>query len=157
MTLNKLSDIECETITVDGATTVGELRLDTNARNAYKRATIAELNAGVAFLPAVPGFKYRVTRCKMTAIGGAVTAVTTVDVLGTQSTSSAKLFAAAQAKLTENTMTSSAVVAEIAELSVGASNIACDANTAITLGITGSDITIATHVDVVLDYVLEAA
>ena len=132
---------------VNGADLTG-----TALRVARKRATVAELNAGVAFLPAVAGQGYTAFFCKMIAIGGAVTTVATVNVLGTQSAGSVKLFQGAQAALTQNTVCTSTVPAEIAELGAGLTGVACDDNTAITLGITGADITVATHVDVTLFY-----
>ena len=42
-------------------------------------------------------------------------------------------------------------------LADGASFVACDVNTAITAGITGSAITTATHIDFLLSYVIEDA
>jgi len=80
--------------------------------------------------------------------------VTTVDLLGTQSSSGVKLVAYAQAQLTQSTvvydgLTGGTVLAD------GASYQACDANTAITAGKTGSDVTTATGVDFVIEYVIE--
>ena len=91
--------------------------------------------------------------CKAIAVGGAAAAVTTVDVLGTQTTSQ-KLVAFAQANLTQSTVltaggTGTTVLAD------GASFVANDAGTAVTVGKTGSDVTTATHIDVIFDYVLE--
>ncbi len=121
-----------------------------------RRNTIAEVNAGVTLL-AAPGaaYKYRMVSCKAIAYGGAVGGTTTVDVLGTQTTSK-KLVAFAQASLTQSTVltaggTGSTVLAD------GASFIACDANTAITVGKTGNDLTTATGVDIIFEYVIEAA
>ena len=90
--------------------------------------------------------------CKAIAVGGAAGAVTTVDVLATLSTGR-KLVAFAQANLTQSTVltaggTGAAVLAD------GASYTANDAGTAVTVGKTGSDVTTATHIDVVFDYVL---
>lgn len=125
-------------------------------KNQRFRKTVAEINAGTTLLPAVPGYKYRMTECLAIAYGGAAGAVTTVDVLGTQSTSSVKLAAFAQASLTQSAVlkaggTGAAVLAD------GASYVACDANTAITVGKTGSDVTTATGVDIIISYVLDAA
>ncbi len=120
-----------------------------------RRCTIAEINAGVTLLAAVSGFKYRMVSCKAIAYGGAVGATTTVDVIGTLSTSR-KLVAFAQASLTQSTVltaggTGGTVLAD------GASFTANDANTAITVGKTSSDLTTATGVDIIFEYVLEAA
>lgn len=119
-----------------------------------RRCTAAEVNAGVTLLAAIAGFKYRMVNCSMIAYGGAVGAVTTIDVIGTQSTAQ-KLAAFAQASLTQSTElragdTGSTILAD------GASFVANDVNTAITVGITGSNVTVATGVDVILEYAVEA-
>lgn len=118
-----------------------------------KRFTVAQVNAGATLLPALPGIRYRMVDAFAIAVGGAVTSVTTVDILGTLS-SSRKLVAFAQANLTQ-----SAVVraggAGGAVLADGASFTPNDAGTAITVGITGASITVATHVDFTLVYSLE--
>ena len=120
------------------------------------RTTTANVNAGATLLPALPGYKYRIHDIAMIAIGGAATAATTVDVLGTQSSSSVKLLAGAVANLTQSAVlragaTGGAVLAD------GASFVACDANTAITIGKTGSSLATATNIDVLLTYSIEAA
>lgn len=123
--------------------------------NIRTRPTVAQVNAGLELLPAISGYKYRMVACKAVAVGGAAGAVTTVDILATLS-SSRKLVAFAQANLTQSTVlvdggTGAAVLAD------GASYTANDANTAITIGKTGLDVTTATHIDVNLSYVIEAA
>lgn len=124
-------------------------------QNIRSRFTIAQINAGATILAAIPGFKYRMVGCRAVAYGGAVGATTTVDVVGTISTGR-KLVAFAQASLTQSTVlrdggTGGTVLAD------GASYTANDANTAITIGKTGSDLTTATGIDVNLDYVVEPA
>jgi|SRR3990167_6494480 len=119
------------------------------------RKTIAQVNAGVELLPAVPGMKWRMIDAAMIAVGGAVAAVTTVDILATQ-TSSVKLVAGAQASMTQSTVLH-AGESGAAVLADGASFAANDANTAVTAGITGSDITTATHIDFILIFALDAA
>ena len=124
-----------------------------NVKSIRTRALIATVNAGFTLLAAVPGKQYRIVNAKAIAYGGAVGAVTTVDIKGTQS-SLVKLVALAQASLTQSTVltaggTGAAVLAD------GASFIACDANTAITVDITGSDGTTATGIDFIVDYTLE--
>lgn len=138
--------------------TTGEVSLNgvTHGGNVYsvrKRFTIAEVNAGDTILPALPGVAYRMLDCAAIAIGGAVGAVTTVDVLGT-STTSRKLVAYAQASLTQSTVLR-AGESGAAVLADGASFTANDDNTAVTIGITGSDATTATHVDVILTYAID--
>jgi hypothetical protein len=123
--------------------------------NIRARFTIAEVNAGITLLAALAGYKYRMVGARAISVGGAAAAVTTVDIIGTVSTAR-KLVAYAQASLTQ-----SAVLRDGASggtvLADGASYTANDANTAITVGITGSAITTATHIDVSFDYTIEAA
>ncbi len=125
-------------------------------QNIRQRFTIAEVNAGATLLAAIPGHKYRMVGCAAISVGGAAGAVTTVDVLATQSTSSVKLVAYAQANLTQSAVlrdggTGAAVLAD------GASYVANDANTAITVGKTGSSVTTASHIDINFTYVIEKA
>lgn len=113
--------------------------------NIRKRIAVAAVNAGATLLPAVTGCKWRMINAEAISIGGAAGAVTTVDILATLSTSR-KLVAFAQASLTQSTVlkdggTGAAVLAD------GASYTANDVSTAITVGITGSAITVATHID----------
>jgi predicted RecA/RadA family phage recombinase len=120
-----------------------------------KRFTIAEVNAGATLLAARDGFKYRLVDAAAIAIGGAAGAVTTVDLLGTLTTSR-KLVAFAQASLTQSTLLR-AGASGAAILADGASFTANDENTALTVGKTGSDITTATHVDFLVSYAVEPA
>ena len=119
------------------------------------RVLTATVNAGGTLLAAIAGYKYRMVNCKITAYGGAVGTLTTVDILGTQS-SGVKLAAFAQAALTQSAVLT-AGAANGAVLADGASFIACDAGTAITIGKTGGTGDTATGVDVIFDYVLEVA
>jgi hypothetical protein len=123
-------------------------------RNVRTRFTVAQVNAGATILAKIPGVKFRMVACKAISVGGAAGSVTTVDILGTQATSSVKLVAYAQASLTRSTVlidggSGGTVLAD------GASHTACDANTSITIGKTGSDVDTATHIDVILSYVIE--
>jgi len=136
-----------QTLTVTGTTSITGM-----VQNVRQRFTIAQINAGATLVAAVAGKSIRMVSCKAIAVGGAAGAVTTVDVLGT-STTSRKLVAFAQANLTQSTVladggTGAAVLAD------GASYTANDAGTAITVGKTGSNVTTATHIDVIFDYVL---
>lgn len=115
---------------------------------------IADVNGGLTLLSAIPGYKYRMVACKAIAVGGAVGAVTTVDILATQAAGSVKLVAYAQASLTQSAVlvdggTGGTVIAD------GASYQKCDVNTAITIGKTGATATTATFVDVILSYAIE--
>lgn len=120
------------------------------------RFSLAQVNAGATVLSAVAGYKYRLQDASMIAIGGAAAAATTIDLLATQSSSSVKLVANAVAGLTQNTLLRAGATNSTI-LAAGASFVANDANTAITIGKTGSDMTTATHIDVLLVYELVAA
>lgn len=121
-----------------------------------KRFTIAQVNAGATILAAIAGFKYRMIDVIGIAIGGSVATTTTVDVLATQSASGVKLAAFAQASMTRSTVLRPGVSGTTV-LADGASFIANDANTAITIGKTDADVATATHVDIILTYAVEAA
>jgi hypothetical protein len=138
--------------TLQTLTVTGTVSITGMVQNVRQRFTIAEINAGATLVAAVAGKSIRMVTCKAIAVGGAAGAVTTVDVLGTLSTGR-KLVAFAQANLTQSTVltdggTGAAVLAD------GASYTANDAGTAVTVGKTGSNVTTATHIDVIFDYVL---
>ncbi len=120
-----------------------------------QRFTIAEVNAGATLLAAIAGRKYRMVGCIAIAIGGAVGTLTTVDVLATQSASGVKLVAYAQANLTQSTVLRDGATGATV-LANGASYVANDVNTAITVGKTGGTGDTATHIDFQFSYTVEA-
>lgn len=124
-------------------------------RTVRRRATIAEVNTGFTLIPALAGQKLRLVDASAIAVGGAVAAVTTVDLIGTQATSAVKLVAWTQASLTQNTQVRSGATGGTI-LAGGVSYAVNDTATAITVGKTGSDITTATHVDFLVSYTIEA-
>jgi hypothetical protein len=130
--------------------------LTVNVQNKRVRATIAQVNAGLELLPALNGYAYRLIDVLAISVGGAAAAVTTVDVLATQATAAVKLAAFAQASLTQSTVLRPGVSGTTV-LADGASFVANDAGTAITVGKTGSAVTTATHIDLILTYAVEAA
>ena len=77
-----------------------------------------------------------------------------MDILGTVTTAR-KLVAFGQAALTEGTLVRAGSSGGVI-LAAGASYTVNDANTAITIGNTGADLTTATHVDIHFTYVIEA-
>lgn len=121
-----------------------------------KRFTIAQINAGATLLAAEANVKYRMVDAAMIAVGGAAAAATTIDILAMQSESSVKLVANAVAGLTQNTLLRAGAT-NSAILAAGVSFVANDVNTAITVGKTGSDVTTATHIDVLLTYTKDFA
>lgn len=118
--------------------------------------TTANVNAGATLLPAIPNVQYRIHDVAMIAVGGAATSSTSVDVLGTQAASSVKLFAGAVAGLTQDAVLR-AGAANGAVLASGASFAPCDVNTAVTISKTGSNLTVATAVHVLLTYEIVSA
>lgn len=121
-----------------------------------QRATLAEVNAGVEILPALPGYAYRLVTANIIAVGGAAAAGTTVDLIATLAASTRKLVAWAQASLTQSNRLE-AGVSGAAILADGASFTLNDENTAVTLGKTGSSFTTATHFDLEAEFVIEPA
>ena len=120
-----------------------------------QRYPIASVNAGADILTGLAGLSFRMVDCKMVAIGGAVTTVTTIDILGTQNGSSVKLVAFAQASLTQSTvLTAGGAGATV--LADGASYALTDPGAGITINITGDAATVVTHIDVYFSYVVEA-
>jgi hypothetical protein len=118
------------------------------------RITVAEINAGHEILPAISGKSYRIVDFVAIAYGGAVGTTTTVDILGTQSAGSVKLVTFGQANLTQSTPLTVGSTGVTIQAD-GASFVACDATTAITVGKTGGDADTATGVDFIITYVIE--
>lgn len=118
------------------------------------RTTIANVNTGVTLLPAQAGLKYRVIDMSMISVGGATATCTTVDVLGTQATASVKLLAVAVAALTQSALVR-AGASNATILADGASFVANDVNTAVTIGKTGISCATATHIDLILTYAID--
>lgn len=142
-----------QTLTVTGDVSLtGTVSITDNVLSKRTRFTIAQVNAGATLVAAVTGKNIRMVNCKAIAVGGAVGAVTTVDIIGTLATSR-KLVAFAQASLTQSAVLTAGGTGA-AVLTDGASFTANEAATAVTIGKTGADVTTATHIDVIFDYVL---
>lgn len=118
-----------------------------------ERVSIADINAGLTVLPAVPNYKYRVLDITMIPIAGAVTGATDVRVLGTQSAVSVALLVGVAAALLQSAILR-AGVANMNVLAAGLSFIELDVNTPITVGKTGGAAATATHVDFLITYQL---
>lgn len=118
------------------------------------RNTIAEVNAGATLLAVLTGWRYRLVDAYAIAIGGAVGTVTTIDIIGTITTAR-KLVAFGQAALTRSALVRAGSSGGVI-LADGASFTQNDAATAITIGVTGSAADTATHIDTVLQYIIEA-
>jgi hypothetical protein len=138
----------------------GVLVLPGIPRQLRRRFTAAEVNAGTAALAALPGFGYRIVDCDMIAIGGAATTATSVDLLGTKGGSASRPVVNAVAALTQGTrvkMGLAQVAGTSTILADGASFTAHDPNAAIyiTKQSGGSNLAGASHVDLLLTYVVE--
>lgn len=120
------------------------------------RFTIAQINAGATLLPALPKHKYRVLDAAMISIGGAVGAATDVRLLATQGAASAALLIVAIAALVQDLLVR-AGAANTVVLAGGLAFVDNDANTALTVGKTGATATTATHVDVLVTYIINNA
>jgi hypothetical protein len=88
------------------------------------------------------------------AIGGNAATADGVLVRGTQSAAVVKLMDAKVAGLTQSTLLRIGTATNGVVLADGASFVANDANTAITIIKDGSDLATATNIDVLLSYVL---
>lgn len=115
------------------------------------RTTTAQVNAGHTLLPALPGLKYRLHHAALIAVGGAAGGATSVRVSGTRG-GAAHLFTALIAALTQNTYVPIGAASTSIQAD-GASFVALDANTPVTVNADGT-LTTATHVDVLLLYSL---
>jgi hypothetical protein len=120
------------------------------------RVTTAQVNAGHTLLSAVAGYKYRLQDMAMIAIGGNAATADGVLIRGTQSASVVKLMDGKVAGLTQNTLLRAGTATNGLILAGGASFVANDANTAITIIKDGSDLATATHIDVLLTYEVTA-
>jgi hypothetical protein len=142
-----------EIFRVDGV--AAGLILKTGGEYAQRfRVATADVNAGLTLLAALAGYKYRLLDAFAIAVGGAAGAVTTVDILGTQATSGVKLVAFGHAALTQSALVRAGSSGGVL-LADGASFVANDVNTAITVGKTGSSLTTATSVDISLRYAID--
>lgn len=146
-----------------GVISSGGASLANAVRNVRGRFTVAEVNAGATALPAIAGFKYRIVDMQLITVGGDASGATSVDIAGTRSAGAVLLLVVPIAFLLR-----SKVVKPDTELLAspeftptvladGASFTALDSNTAVTIQKAGGTLATATHVDLSLSYVIEAA
>lgn len=124
------------------------------AKNQRTRVTLAQMNAGLTLLPALPGVKWRLLDAAVIAVGGAATTGTSVNITGTRSGSAVQLLVAAVAALTQSALVRIGA-ANAVILADGASFTQLDTNTAVTVKTVGSAMTVATNFDVLLTYVAD--
>ena len=151
--------VASQTIGSGSGETTGYVKLDPfpvgSIQSLRTRVTTAEVNAGKVLVPAIAGRRYRLIDAAAIAYGGAVGAVTTVDLLGTVTTDR-KLVAFGQANLTQSTMVRAGGTGGTL-LADGASFTQNDANAALKVGITGSNVTTATGIDFLITYAIDPA
>src|SRR5688500_11026181 len=75
-----------EFYSIDGANK--SIRVNDHVKQPRQRFTVAQINAGVTVLAALPGYKYRLVDAAAIAIGGAAATATGVDLTATLSGSS---------------------------------------------------------------------
>lgn len=119
-----------------------------------RRFTIAEVNAGVELAPAIKGYEYQLVRALMISVGGAATSNTSIEITGTQGGSPVDLASFAQADLVEDAVLGEA---DATFLAAGASFVENDPGTSLDVANTGAAITVATHIDVIVQYTLKRA
>lgn len=128
----------------------------TGVQTIRTRVTTAQANAGIDILAAKTGFKYRLVDFTLIAIGGNAATATSVRLRATQAASAVSLAVVLIAALTRSTLVKPNT-ANVSVIADGASFAANDAGTAISLDVDNDNLATATHIDVILSYVLEAA
>ena len=142
---------------VDGGIQRSGVQTDQLAPVAYSlrtRVTLAQLNAGLTLLAAIPGFAYRLIDATLIAIGGAATTGTSVNLIGTRAAAPVQLLVAAVAALTQSALVRIGA-ANAVILADGASFTALDVNTPITVITVGAAMTVLTNLDVVLTFAID--
>lgn len=161
LTIDPTVGLPVGSVAVAGASTdaTGVVRLNGGSlagrvANIRKVFTIAAVNAGATLLPAIAGVAYRLIDAFAIAVGGAVTSVTTIDLKATQSTSVVKLVAFGQAAMTQSALVRAGAAGGVI-LADAASFAPNDVNTAVTVAVTGSPITVATNIAFSVTYAIE--
>jgi hypothetical protein len=124
-----------------------------------QRFTVAQLTtAGTPFscCPALPGVRWRLVDAYLIAIGGNVTTSTSINIAGTRAAAQVELLVVAIAALTQSALVR-AGAANAVILADGASFTQMDANFALTAHSVGGTPTVATNVDMMIDYVADPA
>lgn len=119
-------------------------------------ASIGLVAAPYTVLPAVPGYKYRISDMSLIAIGANAGAVTDVRISGTRAAAIVDLLTVLLAGLTRSTV-NYVGVANVSVLADGASFTELDINTPVIVYRTGAAITGATAIDCALEYSLVKA
>ncbi len=126
--------------------------IDSVVYNQYHRVTTAEINAGHSLVDVPTDKKFRLVDITLIAIGGNAATATSVDV----KCGSVVMVSAAVGALTRSTVVKPDT-ANVTVLADGASFVSMTAGDDVTIIKAGSDLATATHIDVILSYVLENA
>jgi len=127
------------------------------AKTIRRRFLVAALTtAGVVFaeMPALVGVRWRIIDVTMIAIGGNVTTSTSINIAGVSAGVATELFVVAIAALTRSAVVR-AGAANMVVLADGASYTQQDANAGITAHSVGGTPTVATAVDMFVEYVAD--
>jgi hypothetical protein len=127
-----------------------------SAKVSRTRVTLAQINAGHTVLPAITGYKYRMQDMALIAVGGTTAGITGILIRGTQGGDVVKLMDGKIAGLARSVLLRAGTATNGVILADGASFAANDVSTAITVIKDGSDLSGATHIDVLLTYTVEA-
>lgn len=130
------------------------------AKTTRTRVTLAQLNAGFALLPALPGVRWRLFAAQFIAIGGAAAAGTSANLQGSVAAATTQLWVVTIAALTRSTPIFTGVTPAAGAqtlLADGASFTQQDANAAVNVITVGPAMTTLTNLDVVLDFVADPA
>lgn len=120
------------------------------------RLSPTQLAAVTAILPALPGVRWRQFDSKMIAIGGNATTSTSINISGAVAGVTKELLVVAVAALTQSALVR-AGAANAVILADGLSFTQQDANTAISAKSVGGTLTVATFIDIFIEYVADPA
>lgn len=127
-------------------------------QTARTRVSLAQLNAGLNLLPALPGVRWRMINAMLLAVGGAAAVGTSVNIIGTVAAAAVQLWVVTIAALTRSTPIYTGVTPAAGAqtlLADGASFTQMDVNTAVQVITVGSAMTTLTSLDVMLSYVAD--
>lgn len=126
-------------------------------KSVRKRFTAAQVNAsgGTPVVEGIPGHKLRLVNATLVAVGGNSAGATHVELASKQGESAVKLVRVAVAGLADNAVTNMFAASNVTLLNAGASLASNNAGEPINITRVTNNLTGATHVDVILEYVVE--
>ena len=126
-------------------------------KSVRKQFTEAQVNdsGGTPVVEGIPGHKHRLVNATLVAVGGNAAGATHVELASKQSTSTVKLVRVAVAGLAENDVTNMFAASNVTLLNAGASFASNNEGEPISITRVTNNLITATHIDVILDYVVE--